>query len=205
MFVLKGLVGLHRTIQLQLLWHCGWGIDLDYCDIERFALEMNRDHPVRFASTTFQTPLLTMATPLLLILFLFLPIVQFSRSVLSDYLWPHGLQHGKPPCPSPNPRVYSNSRPLSQWCHPTTSSSVIPFSSHFQSFPSSGTFKWVSSSYQVAKVLEFELQHQSYQWTPRADLLQNGLVGSPCSWRDSQESFPTPHFKSINFSALFSL
>ena len=84
--VLEALVGLRRTIQLQLLWHCGWGIDLDYCDIEWFALEMNRDHPVRFASTTFQTPLLTMATPLLLILLLFLPIVQFSHSVLSDYL-----------------------------------------------------------------------------------------------------------------------
>ena len=58
-------------------------------------------------------------------------------------------------------------------------------------------FKWVSSSYQVAKVLEFQLQHQSYQWTPRTDLLSDGLVGPPCSPRDSQESFPTPQFKSI--------
>ena len=65
-----------------------------------------------------------------------------------------------------------------------------------------GLFKWVSSSHQVAKVLEFQLQHQSFQWTPRTDLLQNGLVGSPCSPRDSQESSPTPQFKSINSSAL---
>ena len=61
-----------------------------------------------------------------------------------------------------------------------------------------GLFKWVSSSHQVAEGLEFQLQHQSFQWTSRADLLQNGLVGSPCSPRDSQESSPTPQFKSIN-------
>ena len=65
-----------------------------------------------------------------------------------------------------------------------------------------GLFKWVSSLHQVAKVLEFQLQHQSFQWTPRTDLLSNGLVGSPCSPRDSQESSPTPQFKSINSSAL---
>ena len=65
-----------------------------------------------------------------------------------------------------------------------------------------GLFQWVSSSHQVAKVLEFQLQHQSFQWTPRTDLLQEGLVGSPWSPRDSQESSPTPQFKSINSSAL---
>ena len=65
-----------------------------------------------------------------------------------------------------------------------------------------GLFKWVSSSYQVAKVLEFQLQHQSFQWTHRADLLYDGLVGSLCSPRDSQESSPTPQFKSINSSVL---
>ena len=67
--------------------------------------------------------------------------VQFSCSVLSDSLWPHGLQHDRPPCPLPTPRVYSNSWPLSQWCHSTISSSVIPFSSHLQSFPASGSFQ----------------------------------------------------------------
>ena len=65
--------------------------------------------------------------------------VQFSRSVLSDSLQPHGLQHARPPCPSPTPRVYPNSCSLSQWCHPTISSSVIPFSSCLQSFPTSGS------------------------------------------------------------------
>ena len=67
--------------------------------------------------------------------------VQFSRSVMSDSLWPHGLQHARPPCPSPPPAVYSNSCPLSRWCHPTISSSVVPFSSHLQYFPASGSFQ----------------------------------------------------------------
>ena len=63
-------------------------------------------------------------------------------------------------------------------------------------------FQWVNSSHEVAKVLEFQLQHPSLQRNPRADLLQNGLVGSPCSPRDSQESSPTPQFKSIKSLAL---
>ena len=67
---------------------------------------------------------------------LLLPLcsLQFSLSVMSDSLWPRGLQHTRPPCPSPTPRVYSNSCPLSWWCHPTISFSVVPFSSHLQSF-----------------------------------------------------------------------
>ena len=66
--------------------------------------------------------------------------VQFSCSVMSDSLRPHGLQHARPPCPSPTPRVHPNSCPSSLWCHPTISSSVVPFSSHLQSFPASGSF-----------------------------------------------------------------
>ena len=66
--------------------------------------------------------------------------VQFSYSVLSDCLQPHGLQHTRPPCPLPTSRVYSNSCPLSWWCHPTISSSAVPFSSCLQSFPASGSF-----------------------------------------------------------------
>ena len=66
--------------------------------------------------------------------------VQFSHSVVSDSLWPHGLQHARLPCPSPTPWAYSNSCPLSRWCHPTISSSVVPFSSRLQSFPASGSF-----------------------------------------------------------------
>ena len=65
-----------------------------------------------------------------------------------------------------------------------------------------GIFQWVNSSHEVAKVLEFQLSHHSFQRNPRADLLQNGLVGSPCSPRDSQASSPTPQFKSINSSVL---
>ena len=64
-----------------------------------------------------------------------------SRSVVSDSLWPHGLQYARLPCPSPTPRVYSNSCPLSRWCHPTTSSSAVPFSSCPQSFPASGSLQ----------------------------------------------------------------
>ena len=185
---------------------------------------------------------------------------------MSDSLRPHGLQHTRLPCPSPFPRAYSNSCPSSWWCHPTVSSSVVPFSSCLQSFPAPGSFpmsqfftsggqspggispsneysglisfqfssvaqscptpcnpmdcstpgfpvlhylpefaqthvhwvddviqpshplsplsppalnlsqhqgllQWVSSSHQVAKVLEFQLQHQSFQWIPRTDLL----------------------------------
>ena len=67
-------------------------------------------------------------------------LAQFSRSVMSTSLRPHEPQHTRPPCPSPTPGVYSNSCPLSQWCHPTISSSVVPFSSCLQSFPASGSF-----------------------------------------------------------------
>ena len=67
--------------------------------------------------------------------------VQFSHSVMSDSLWPHEPQHARPPCPLPTPRVYTNSCPLSWWCHPTISSSVISFSSCPQSFPASGSFQ----------------------------------------------------------------
>ena len=66
--------------------------------------------------------------------------IQFSHSVMSDSLWPHGLQHARLPCSSPTLGAYSNSCPLSQWCHPTISSSVIPFFSHHPSFPASGSF-----------------------------------------------------------------
>ena len=67
--------------------------------------------------------------------------VQFTRLVVSNSLQPHEPQHARPPCPSPTPRVYPNSCSLSQWCHPTISSSVIPFSSCPQSFPASGSFQ----------------------------------------------------------------
>ena len=75
-------------------------------------------------------------------------ISQFSHSVMSDSLWPHGLQHSRLPCPSPTRRAYSNSCPSHQWCHPAISCSVVPFSSCLQSFPASGSFPviWLFAS-----------------------------------------------------------
>ena len=95
---------------------------------------------------------------------------QFSHSVVSDSLWPHEPQHARPPSPSPTPGVYPNPCLSSWWCHPTISFSVIPFSSCPQSFPASESFP-MSQLFTLAKVLEFQLQHQSLQWTPRPDLL----------------------------------
>ena len=93
-----------------------------------------------------------------------------SVQSLSCSLWPHGLQHIRLPCPSPTPGVYSNSYPLSWWWHPTISSSVVPFSSS-PLFQHQDLFKWVSPLHQVAKILEFQLQHQSFQWIFRIEFL----------------------------------
>ena len=115
---------------------------------------------------------------------------------MSDFLWLHGLQHTRLPCPSSTPEACSNSCPSSWWYHPAISSSIIPFSSCLQSFPASGSFltsQFFESGGQSigvsasASVLPMNIQ----DWFPL------GLVGSPCSPRDSQES-STPHFKSIN-------
>ena len=100
---------------------------------------------------------------------IFLSSVQVRNSVMSASLWPHGLQHTRPPCPSPTPRACSNSGPLSWWCHPTISSSVSPFSSCLQSFPASGSFPmiqlFVSGSQSIeasASVLPMNIQ----DWFP---------------------------------------
>ena len=103
--------------------------------------------------------------------------VQFSRSVVFDSLRPHESQHARPPCPSPTPGVHPDSRPSSQWCHPAISSSVVPFSSHLQSFPASGLFKWVSSSHQVAKVLVY-----SFSISPSNEY--SGLISFRIDWCD---------------------
>ena len=84
----------------------------------------------------------------------------------------HELQHTRLPSPSLSPGECSNSCPLSQWCHPTVSSSVVPFSSHLQSFPASGSFPINQFFASVAKVLELQLQHQSFQWIFRTDFLR---------------------------------
>ena len=111
--------------------------------------------------------------------------VQFSHSVVSDSLRPHELQHARPPWPAPTPRVYSNSCPLSQWCHPTISSSVVPFSSHPQSFPASGSFQmsqlFASGSQSIkvsasTSVLPMNIQDWSpLVWTGWISLQSKGL------------------------------
>ena len=127
-----------------------------------------------------------------------------SHSIISESLWPHAwTQKIRLPCPSSSPRVCSNSCPLRWWCHPTISSSVIPFSSCPQSFPASGSFLmvWLFTSGSCL-VLELQLQHQSFQWIFKTDFLYDWLICSLCSPRDSQESSPIPQFKSINSLAL---
>ena len=97
--------------------------------------------------------------------------VQFSRSVVSNSLRPHELQHARPPCPSPIPRVYSNSCPSSRWCHPAISSSVIPFSSCPQSLPASGSFPksqlfaWGGQSIGVSAAVSV-LPMNTQDWSP---------------------------------------
>ena len=88
---------------------------------------------------------------------------------MSDSLRPHESQHTRPPCPSPTPGVYSNSCPSSRWSHPVISSSIVPFSSCPQSLLASGSFPMSQLFHEVAKLLEFQRQHQSFQWTPRTD------------------------------------
>ena len=97
------------------------------------------------------------------------------------------------------PKFTQNSCTLSWWCHLAISSSLAPFPSCPQSFPASGSFP-VSRFFHIRwpKYWEFQLQHQSFQWTFRIDLLLDGLLWSPCCPRDSQEFSPTPQFKSIN-------
>ena len=97
--------------------------------------------------------------------------VQFSCSVVSNSLQLHEPQHARPPCPSPTPGVHPNPGPLSQWCHPTISSSVAPFSSCPQSFPASGSFPKSQLFTSGGQMLELQLQHQSFQWIFRMDFL----------------------------------
>ena len=112
------------------------------------------------------------------------PSVQFGHSVVSNSLRPHESQHARPPWPSPTPRVHSNSCPSSQWCHPPISSSVVPFSSCYQSLPASGSFPmsqlftWGGQSTRVSASASFlpkNTQDWSLEWTGWISLQSKGL------------------------------
>ena len=117
--------------------------------------------------------------------------VQFSCSVVSNSLWPHGLQHARPPCPSPVPGVCSNSCPLSQWCHPTISSSVVPFSSHLQSLIR------VFSNESVLHIRWPKYWSFSFNISPSTEY--SGLISFRMDWLDllavqgTLKSLPQPH------------
>ena len=97
--------------------------------------------------------------------------VQFIRSVVFNSLQPHGLQHARPPCPSPTPRSLLKIMSIASVMPSNHLILIVPFSSRLQSFQASGSFQWVGSSHQVAKILEFQLQHQSFQWIFKTDFL----------------------------------
>ena len=102
------------------------------------------------------------------------------------------------PCPPPSPRVCSNSCPFSRWCHPTISSPFTPFPPALNLSQHQGLFQWGRSSHQVPKVLELQLQHQSFDEHSVLISFRIGLVWFPRCPRDSQDSSPAPQFKSIN-------
>ena len=117
--------------------------------------------------------------------------VQYSFSIMPDSLWLHEPQHVRPPCPLPTPRIYSNSCPLSRWCNPTISSSVILFSSCFQSFPASGSFPVSQFFTSGGQSIEASPSASVLLMNIQNDFLLDWLVWSPCCPRNAQESSPT--------------
>ena len=127
------------------------------------------------------------------------PSVQFSHSVVSDSLWPREVQHARPPCPSPTPRVHSDSHPSSQWCHPAISSSVIPFSSCPQSlpasesFPISQLFAWGGQSTGASDLASFLPKNTQgwspSEWTGWISLQSKGLSRVFCSTTVQKHQF----------------
>ena len=128
--------------------------------------------------------------------------VQFSHSVVFDYLRPHELQHARPPCPSPTPGVHSNSRPSSRWCHPAISSSVIPFSSCPQ--PDAPSIRDFSS--ELTLWMRWP-KYWSFSFSISPSKEHPGVISFRMDWLDllvvqaTLKSFPTPQVKSINSSA----
>ena len=124
-------------------------------------------------------------------------LLLFSHPVMFNFLWPHGIQHTRPPCPSSSPKVCPSSCPLHQWCPPASLSSDIFFSFCPQSFPASGTFLmshlFASGDQNTRASASASVLPMSIQgWLPLR------LVWSPCCPRNSQESFPVPQFKGIS-------
>ena len=163
---------------------CGWEAcrsptdDLDVGERERYPRDhvlVGFTHTDQFVSSNFSS-------------------VQFSHAVMSDSLWPHELQHSRLPCPSPTPRAYSNSCPSHWWCHPTISSSVVPLSSHLQSFPASGSFQmsqfFSSGGRSVGVSASTSVLPMNISF--RIDWLDLLAVQGTL-----QESSPIPQFKSI--------
>ena len=158
----------HPWILLQLRWWClyKWIASCQaLCLFEGFALElwMNDSQQSWLSRKTRNLTL-----PEVTVNRWSVCSAQFSHSVMSSSLQPHGPQHARPSCPSPTSVVYSDSCPLSWWCHPTNSSPSPPafiLSQH------QGLFQWVRFLHQVAKVFEFQLQHQPLQWIFRTDFL----------------------------------
>ena len=132
--------------------------------------------------------------------------VQFSRSIMSDFLRPHELQHARPPCPSPTPRVHSDSRPLSRWCHPAISSSVVPFSSCPQSLPASESFSmsqffaWDGPSIGVSALASFLPKNTQgwspLEWTNWISLQSKGLSGAFSNTTVQKHQFFSTQFSS---------
>ena len=129
-------------------------------------------------------------------------LFSFVQLLTRVYLRPHRLQHAKLPCPSLSPRACSNSCPSNWWCHPTILSSVIPFSSHLQSFPASGSFQMSQIFLSGDQNIGVSASASVFLMIFRTDFLENWLVWSPCSPKDSQEYSPTPQIKSIHSLAL---
>ena len=125
--------------------------------------------------------------------------VQFSHSVVSDSLQPHGLQHIRPPCPSPTLGACSDSCPSSRWCHPTISPSAVPFSSCLQSFPVSGSFPRSQHFTSGGQSIGVSAWPSVLPMNTEVISFRMDWVGSPCSPKDSQESSPTPQIKNVNF------
>ena len=133
-------------------------------DLPDLRVKSNSPASLALAGRLFSTELLGIPWKVMLLLL-------FSHSVVSDSWWPHRLQHTRLTCSSPSLGVCSNSCPLSWWCHPTISSSVVPFSSCSQSFPVLGSFQMSQFLASGGQSIEFQLQHHSFQWVFRTDFL----------------------------------